>query len=110
MVTLKVLPGYTVLLFVHDGIAWQDLRVIDAAVTRLQGVTALTSAADLDIGDQTFKARALLAGGAPSSHVAVYGSRGLLTAAQGLTWDAATGVVTVPKLKVSSAIMLLYVP
>jgi hypothetical protein len=92
-------PGYTVL-FVHDGTAWQDLRVIDAAVTRLQGVTTLTAAADLDIGDQAFKARALLAGGAPSGHVAVYGSGGLLTAAQGLTWDAATGVVTVPKLKV----------
>jgi hypothetical protein len=99
-------PGYTVL-FVHDGTAWQDLRVIDAAVTRLQGVTSLTAAADLDIGDQAFKARALLAAGAPSGHVAVYGSGGLLTAAQGLTWDAATGVVTVPKLKVRCVIELL---
>jgi hypothetical protein len=100
-------PGYTVL-FVYDGTAWQDLRVIDAAVTRLQGVTSLTAAADLDIGDQAFKARALLAGGAPSGHVAVYGSGGLLTAAQGLTWDAATGVVTVPKIKVRRTIILLY--
>jgi hypothetical protein len=100
-------PGYLVL-FVHDGTAWQDLRVIDAAVTCLQGVTSLTAAADLDIGDQAFKARALLAGGAPSGHVAVYGSGGLLTAAQGLTWDAATGVVTVPKLKVSCASIALY--
>jgi hypothetical protein len=51
-------PGYTVLL-VLDGTVLQDLRVIDAAVT-LQGVTSLTVAAELDIGDQAFKARALL--------------------------------------------------
>jgi hypothetical protein len=57
-------PGYTVL-FVHDSTAWQDLRVIDAAVTRLQGVTSLTEAADFDSGDQAFRARVLLAGGAP---------------------------------------------
>lgn len=49
-----VCDSYTVL-FVHDGSAWRGLRVLEAAVTKLKGVTSFTAANDLDIGDFTLK-------------------------------------------------------
>lgn len=45
---------YTVL-FIHDGGSWRDLRVLEAAVTELRGVTSLVAANDLDVGDFTLK-------------------------------------------------------
>lgn len=45
---------YTVLL-IYDGSSWRDVRVLEAAVTELRGVTTLSAAADLDIGDYSLK-------------------------------------------------------
>lgn len=46
--------SYTVL-FVQDGSSWHDVRVLEAAVRDLRGVTSLSAAADLDIGDFSLK-------------------------------------------------------
>lgn len=40
-------------MFIYDGGAWRDLRVLEAAITKLSGVTAFTAANDLDVGDVT---------------------------------------------------------
>lgn len=45
---------YTVL-FIHDGSSWRDVRVLEAAVRELDGVTSLSAAADLDIGEFSLK-------------------------------------------------------
>lgn len=44
------IDSYTVL-FVHDGSSWRDVRVLEAAVRDLRGVTSLSASADLDIGE-----------------------------------------------------------
>lgn len=49
-----VFRRYTVL-FIHDGSSWRDVRVLEAAVRELHGVTSLSAAADLDIGDFSLK-------------------------------------------------------
>lgn len=49
-----VILRYTVLL-IHDGMTWRDLRVLEAAVTTLDGVKSLSAAADLDIGQFALK-------------------------------------------------------
>lgn len=51
---LIVLTSFTVF-FIHDGISWRDVRALEAAVRDLTGVTSLTAAADLDIGDFALK-------------------------------------------------------
>ncbi|KAG5188017.1 hypothetical protein JKP88DRAFT_347960 [Tribonema minus] len=92
-------PGHAVL-FVFDGERWRDVNVLNAAVTRLEGVTKLTAAEDLDIGERALRAGALLAGGNEEGGIAVYGAGGLLTSANGLEYDGQTETVTVPRLKV----------
>lgn len=49
-----MLRRYTVL-FIYDGSFWRDVRVLEAAVRELHGVTSLSAAADLDIGDFSLK-------------------------------------------------------
>lgn len=53
-ISLSSSHSYTVL-FIYDGSTWRDVRVLEAAVRELRGVTSLTAAADLDIGDFALK-------------------------------------------------------
>ncbi|CAM9201687.1 unnamed protein product, partial [Choristocarpus tenellus] len=45
---------YTILL-IHDGTKWRDLRVLEASVRELRGITSFRADRDLDIGDVSLK-------------------------------------------------------
>ncbi|CAM9302579.1 unnamed protein product [Ectocarpus fasciculatus] len=95
-------PGYTVL-FIHDGSSWRDVRVLEADVRELRGVSSFTAAADLDIGEFSLTARHLVSSANQAGGVAVFGGGGLLTSDKGLSWDAQTRTLTVPRLQASEA-------
>eukprot|EP00903_Cladosiphon_okamuranus_P017553 g16167.t1 len=93
-------PGYTVL-FIHDGSDWRDVRVLEAAVRELHGVTSFSAAADLDIGDFSLKARHLVSSGSDAGGVAVFGGGGVLMSDKRMSWNTRTGTLTVPRLQAS---------
>ncbi|CAN0082558.1 unnamed protein product, partial [Ectocarpus sp. 8 AP-2014] len=95
-------PGYTVL-FIHDGSSWRDVRVLEADVKELRGVSSFTAAADLDIGEFSLTARHLVSSANQAGGVALFGGGGLLTSDKGLSWDAQTRTLTVPRLQASEA-------
>ncbi|CAM9167242.1 unnamed protein product [Ectocarpus sp. 12 AP-2014] len=93
-------PGYTVL-FIHDGSSWRDIRVLEADVRELRGVSSFTAAADLDVGEFSLTARHLVSSANQAGGVALFGGGGLLTSDKGLSWDAQTRTLTVPRLQAS---------
>lgn len=93
-------PGRSVLfIFSQLGTAgWIPLTTLDALSSRLEGVTALTAANNIDLGPWTFKAQQLVAAGQTKDQLSVYGAGGLLVGDPSLTYT--DGLLTTPKINV----------
>ena len=98
------IPAGRSVLFVYSHAAgpdWVPLTTLDSRSTRLEGVTSLTAANNLDLGPVSLKAQQLVAAGQERGHLAFYGAGGLLDGKQALTFDAAAETLHVPKLNVA---------
>ena len=93
-------PGKSVL-FVFSaqaGPGWVPLTTLDSRTSKLEGITALKAAGNLDIGPFTLKAQQLVAGGQEAGQLALYGAGGLLVGEPALKFTG--GLLSTPKINV----------
>lgn len=98
----EVPPGKAVLFVfsLQAGPGWVPLTTLDARSTKLEGVTSLTAANNLDLGSFALKAQQLVAAGQTKGQLSLYGAGGLLQGDPTLTFDAQEGTLSTPKINV----------